>query len=155
MENSWVLKWNLDLEGTDQARKPNKRTDDEVSVWGNLVLNRTKTMEIPLTFSEPWSIWESFPVVLYNYSWSSKRWAIHFKCAIRPLKWHTLFHFENFQVCDYYSHRKVGFHFLLLGMKEVVRELLPWYALGQMDITKSTIVNLRKLVSLSPSFSEH
>ena len=68
MENSWVLKWNLDLEGTDQARKPNKRTDDEVSVWGNLVLNRTKTMEIPLTFSEPWSIWESFPVVLCNYS---------------------------------------------------------------------------------------
>ena len=68
MEDSWLLKWNLELEGTDQARKPNKRSGDGVRALGALPLNRTKNVEIPLTFPEPQSIWESFPVALCNYS---------------------------------------------------------------------------------------
>lgn len=75
---------------------------DGVKAFGALLLNRTKNMEMILTFSESQSIWESFQVVLCNYLWSFKRWDIHFKCAIRPIECHKLFHFENFQVCDYY-----------------------------------------------------
>lgn len=47
MEDSRLLKWNRELEGTDRARKPNKRSGDGVRASGALPLNRTKNVEIP------------------------------------------------------------------------------------------------------------
>lgn len=63
-----MWKLNCELEGTDQARKPNENTSAGVMALGALLLHRTKLMEMPLPCSEPLSIWESFPVVLCNYS---------------------------------------------------------------------------------------
>lgn len=63
-----MLKLNFELEGTAQkARRQNKKMGDGIMAFSALLLNRTKNMEMALTFSESQSIWEAFPVVLCNY----------------------------------------------------------------------------------------